>query len=138
VVAVEPDHRLKTDHRLEDQRMNVATLLTMAVLVGWLATLITQSKTDDVCLVDFAIAVSAAALGGGLLAPWLGISPTGEFGLTLSGTLFSWGCATSLLATVNLLRFGTLHRNRRAGAQGPVAPPASPTPPGNSRWSISP
>jgi len=48
--------------------MNVTTLLTMAVLVGWLATLITQSETDDVSLADFAIAVSAAALGGGLLA----------------------------------------------------------------------
>jgi uncharacterized membrane protein YeaQ/YmgE (transglycosylase-associated protein family) len=120
VVAVEQDHRLKTDHRLEDQRMNVTTLLTMSVLVGWLATLITHSETDDVSLADFAIAVSAAALGGGLVAPLLGISPTGEFGLTLSGTLFSWGCATIVLATVNLLRFGTLHRSRRAGARHPM------------------
>jgi len=110
--------------------MNVTTLLTMAVLVGWLATLITQSETDDVCLADFAIAVSAAALGGGLLAPWLGISPTGEFGLTLSGTLFSWGCATILLATVNLLRFGTLHRNRRADARGPMGGTLANTGPG--------
>src|SRR5438270_4989991 len=47
VVAVEPDHGLKTDPgasiapgtaTLEDQRMNVPALLTMAVLVGWLAT----------------------------------------------------------------------------------------------------
>src|SRR5439155_14621641 len=86
--------------------MNVPTLLTMAVLVGWLATLITHAETDDVSLPDFAIAVSAAALAGGLLAPWLGIPATGEFGLTLSGTLFSWGCATIVLAAVNLLRFG--------------------------------
>jgi uncharacterized membrane protein YeaQ/YmgE (transglycosylase-associated protein family) len=125
VVAVEQDHRLKTDHRLEDQRMNVTALLTMAVLVGWLATLITHSETDDVCLADFAIAVSAAALAGGLLAPLLGISPTGEFGLTLSGTLFSWGCATILLATVNRLRFGTLRRNRRAAARGAMDPLAN-------------
>jgi len=105
--------------------MNVTTLLTMSVLVGWLATLITHSETDDVSLADFAIAVSAAALAGGLLAPLLGISPTGEFGLTLSGTLFSWGCATILLATVNLLRFGTLRRNRRVGAKRPMGPLAN-------------
>ena len=97
--------------------MNVPTLLTMAVLVGWLATLITHAETDDVSLPDFAIAVSAAALAGGLLAPWLGIPVTGEFGLTLSGTLFSWGCATIALAAVNLLRFGTLRHSRRAGAR---------------------
>ena len=97
--------------------MNVPTLLTMAVLVGWLATLITHAETDDVSLPDFVIAVSAAALAGGLLAPWLGIPVTGEFGLTLSGTLFSWGCATIVLAAVNLLRFGTLRHSRRAAAR---------------------
>ncbi|TLY96490.1 MAG: hypothetical protein E6K36_04100 [Gammaproteobacteria bacterium] len=96
--------------------MNVPALLTMAVLVGWLATLITHAETDDVSLPDFAIAVCAAALAGGLLAPVLGISATGEFGFTLSGTLFSWACATLVLGTLNLLRFGSLRRNRRAGA----------------------
>src|SRR5438874_329663 len=94
--------------------MNVPALLTMAVLVGWLATLITHAETDDVSLPDFAMAVCAAALAGGLLAPVLGVSATGEFGLTLSGTLFSWACATLLLGTLNLLRFGSLLRNRRA------------------------
>jgi len=97
--------------------MNVPTLLTMAVLVGWLATLITHAETDDVSLTDFAIAVGAAALAGGLLAPMFGVAAIGEFGLTLSGTLFSWACATLVLGTVNLLRFGTLRRNRRAGAR---------------------
>src|SRR5438105_8194389 len=94
--------------------MNVPALLTMAVLVGWLATLITHAETDDVSLPDFAMAVCGAALAGGLLAPVLGVSATGEFGLTLSGTLFSWACATLLLGTLNLLRFGSLRRNRRA------------------------
>jgi len=94
--------------------MNVPALLTMAVLVGWLATLITHAETDDVSLPDFAMAVCAAALAGGLLAPVLGVSATGEFGLTLWGTLFSWACATLLLGTLNLLRFGSLRRNRRA------------------------
>src|SRR5205809_745188 len=108
--------------------MNVPTLLTMAVLVGWLATLITHAETDDVSLPDFAIAVCAAALAGGLLAPVLGISATGEFGFTLSGTLFSWACATLVLGTLNLLRFGSLRRNRRAGAPASHHPPQVPSP----------
>jgi uncharacterized membrane protein YeaQ/YmgE (transglycosylase-associated protein family) len=107
--------------------MNVTTLLTMAVLVGWLATLITHAETDDVSLLDFAVAVSAAALAGGLLAPLLGISATGEFGLTLSGTLFSWSCATLLLAAVNLVRFGTLRRNRRTRTRPTVMGPLANT-----------
>lgn len=106
--------------------MNVPTLLTMAVLVGWLATLITHAETDDVSLPDFVIAVSAAALAGGLLARWLGIPVTGEFGLTLSGTLFSWGCATIVLAAVNLLRFGTLRHGRRRRASARPTPSAGP------------
>src|ERR1700739_1401788 len=83
--------------------MNVVALLTVAVLVGWLATLILH---DEVSLSDFAIAIAGAALAGGLLAPSLGISPTGDYGLSLSGTLLCWGGAMTLVALINLLRYG--------------------------------
>jgi len=84
--------------------MDVVTLLMVAVLVGWLATLILQGKNDDVYVCDFSIAVTGAALAGGLIAPSLGISPTGQYGLTL---------ATALLAAANLLRYGRLRGDRR-------------------------
>src|SRR5205085_1130370 len=45
--------------------MDVVTLLTVAVLVGWLATLILLGKNDDVYVCDFSIAVMGAALLGG-------------------------------------------------------------------------
>ncbi|TLY81039.1 MAG: hypothetical protein E6K41_08375 [Gammaproteobacteria bacterium] len=64
--------------------MDAITLLTVAVLVGWLATLILLGKNEDVYVCDFSIAVAGAALAGGLIAPSLGISPTGEYGLSLS------------------------------------------------------
>ena len=94
--------------------MDVATLLTVAVLVGWLATLSLQARIDDVSVVDFSIAVTGAALAGGVLAPYLGISPTGEYGLTLSGTLICCGGATGLLAVANLLRYGKLQCERHS------------------------
>jgi uncharacterized membrane protein YeaQ/YmgE (transglycosylase-associated protein family) len=93
--------------------MDVVTLLTMAVLVGWLATLILQAEIDDVCIFDFSIAVTGAALTGGLLCPSLGIALTGECGLTLWGTLVSWAGATTLLGVVNLARYGRLRRGGR-------------------------
>lgn len=97
--------------------MDVVTLLMVSVLVGWLATLSLQARIDHVAVVDFTIAVAGAALAGGLLAPSLGISPTGEYGLTLSGTLISWGGATALLAVANLLRYGRLLCERRSAAR---------------------
>jgi uncharacterized membrane protein YeaQ/YmgE (transglycosylase-associated protein family) len=97
--------------------MDVVTLLTVAVLVGWLATLSLQARIDQLSVVDFSVAVTGAALAGGVLAPYLGISPTGEYGLTLSGTLISWAGATALLAVVNLLRYGRLQCERRSAAR---------------------
>ena len=89
--------------------MNVVAIVTVAVLVGWIATLILH---DDVPLSDFAIAIAGAALAGGLLAPFLGISPTGDYGLSLSGTLLCWGGAMTLLAVINLVRCRSLRRTR--------------------------
>jgi uncharacterized membrane protein YeaQ/YmgE (transglycosylase-associated protein family) len=106
--------------------MDTVTLLTVAVLVGWLATLILQGKNEDVLLFDFSIAVTGAALAGGLLAPTLGISPTGEYGLSLSCTLISWGGATTLLTVVNLLRFGRLRERRRSARKDPRMQPLIP------------
>jgi uncharacterized membrane protein YeaQ/YmgE (transglycosylase-associated protein family) len=103
--------------------MDTVTLLTVPVLVGWLATLILQGKNKDVSLFDFSIAVTGAALAGGLLAPSLGISPTGEYGLSLSFTLISWGGATTLLALVNLLRIGRLRERRRSARKDPRMQP---------------
>jgi|SRR5919109_5087708 uncharacterized membrane protein YeaQ/YmgE (transglycosylase-associated protein family) len=97
--------------------MDVVTLVTVAVLVGWLATLSLQSRIDNLLMVDFIIGVIGAALAGGLLAPYLGISPTGEYGLTLLGTLISWAGATALLAVANLLRYGRLQCERRSAAR---------------------
>jgi uncharacterized membrane protein YeaQ/YmgE (transglycosylase-associated protein family) len=90
--------------------VDILVLLTVAVLVGWLTTLLLHRKIDNVSLVDFAIAIGGAALTGGLLAPSLGIAITWKFGLTLAGMLASWAGAMSLLAIANLARFGTIQR----------------------------
>src|SRR5882757_4145081 len=90
----------------EESRMHIVTLSIVVVLVGWLATLILHSDVDNLSLLDLGIGVTGAALVGGLLAPFFGISTTGEYGFTLSGTFVSWLGAMSLLALVNLARYG--------------------------------
>ena len=93
--------------------MNIVTLSIVAVLVGWLATLILLSDVDSLSLLDFGVGITGAALVGGLLAPFFGISTTGEYGFTLSGTFVSWLGAMSLLALVNLARHGHIACRRR-------------------------
>ena len=93
--------------------MNIITLSIVAVLVGWLATLILHSDVDSLSLLDLAVGVAGAAVVGGLLAPFFGISMAGEYGFTLSGTFVSWLGAMSLLALVNLARHGHIQCRRR-------------------------
>lgn len=94
--------------------MDVVTLVTVAVLVGWLATLVLHAEAGEVSLADFGVAIAGALLAGAVLAPCLGIAPTGEYGLSLSGTLLSWAGAMTLLALLNLLRYGRLRRTPRS------------------------
>lgn len=111
--------------------MEVVTLLAVAVLVGWLATLSLHAELDQVSVLNFTIAIIGAGLAGGLLAPALGIPPTGEYGLSLLGTVISWAGATVLLALANLLRYHKLlcgrRRSTRRGA--PMEPPSPATRP---------
>ncbi len=93
--------------------MHIITLSIVSVLVGWLATLILLSDLDNLSLLDLGVSVMGAALVSGLLAPFFGISTTGEYGLTLLGTFMAWLGAVSLLALVNLARHGHILCGRR-------------------------
>jgi uncharacterized membrane protein YeaQ/YmgE (transglycosylase-associated protein family) len=77
--------------------MNIVTLSIVAVLVGWLATLILHSDVDSLSLLDLAVGVAGAAVVGGLLAPFF----------------ISWLGAMSVLALVNLARHGHIQCRRR-------------------------
>ena len=88
--------------------MSVIMLLSLSVLVGWLATLILHSDVGSVSLLDFATGVVGAAVAGGLVAPVLGMPLIGEYGFTLLGTLTSLVGGMSVLAVTNLMRRGHL------------------------------
>jgi uncharacterized membrane protein YeaQ/YmgE (transglycosylase-associated protein family) len=92
--------------------MSIVTLSVVALLAGWLATLVLERDVDNLSLVDVTVGVAGAALVGGLLAPFLGISTAGEYGFTLSGTFVSWLGAMSLLVLVNLARHGRIRCGR--------------------------
>jgi hypothetical protein len=94
--------------------MHIVTLSILSVLVGWLATLSLLSDLENLALLDLGVSVMGAALVGGLLAPIFGIATiTGEYGLTLSGTIMAWLGGLSLLAVVNLARHGHILCRRR-------------------------
>ncbi len=86
--------------------MIVIPTLSLAVLVGWLATLVMHTDVDQVSLVDSTVGVIGAGLVGGLLAPACGILRTGECGFTLLGAFVSWLGAIGLVAIINLARCG--------------------------------
>jgi uncharacterized membrane protein YeaQ/YmgE (transglycosylase-associated protein family) len=93
--------------------MSIVMLSVVALVVGWLATLILQRDMERLSLLDVSVGVTGAAMVGGLLAPFMGISTAGEYGFTLSGTFVSWLGAMSLLALVNLMRHGHIRCGRR-------------------------
>jgi uncharacterized membrane protein YeaQ/YmgE (transglycosylase-associated protein family) len=62
---------------------------------------------------DVAVGVTGAVLVGSVLAPAMGLSTMGEYGLSLSGTFISWLGAMISLALVNLVRHGRLQCGRR-------------------------
>jgi uncharacterized membrane protein YeaQ/YmgE (transglycosylase-associated protein family) len=95
--------------------MSIVAPSLVALLAGWLATLLLQTDVNKLSLLDVIVGITGAALVGGLLAPVMGISTVGEYGFTLSGTLVSWLGAISLLALVNLARHGHI----RCGSSRP-------------------
>ena len=92
--------------------MDMLVLSVVALLAGWLATLILQRDIEALRWLDVAVGVVGAALVGSLLAPVMGIPTMGEYGLTLSGTFVSWLGAMGLLVVVNLARHGHVRCGR--------------------------
>jgi uncharacterized membrane protein YeaQ/YmgE (transglycosylase-associated protein family) len=88
--------------------MYVVAVLVLAVLVGWIATLIMQTDIQRVCLVNFSVAILGAGAGAGILGPYFGITPIDHSGFNLPSILVAWLAAMLLVGTTNLLRRGTL------------------------------
>jgi uncharacterized membrane protein YeaQ/YmgE (transglycosylase-associated protein family) len=93
-----------------DEIMNVVTWIAVPMVLGWLATLIMHPDLRKISRCDFAISVMGAGLAAALLDVCFGVSLTGPYGLSLSGTVGSGCGATAVLAGVNLAR----HRRLRS------------------------
>ena len=99
--------------------MHIVTLLVLVLLVGWLATLIMETDVQKVSLLNFVVGMVGAWLGGGVLAPFFGISAISEYGFSIAGTLVSLLAALFLLAVVKFARRAIARSAERIPLDGP-------------------
>ena len=99
--------------------MSTMAIVLMALVLGWLSTLVLVRDVMRVELTDFTIAASGA-LATALLFPRVGIEVWGEYGLRLSALAAMQAAALLTLATANLAR----GRGIRAGASLAAVRPA--------------
>lgn len=102
--------------------MSTFTLLMVALVVGWLATLSLVRDVHRLEFADFLIAAGGAFCWAFLAMPRMGIPVWGDYGLRLSATLGMSLCAFSLLVVANLVR----GRGLRAGKLRVSAAPPLP------------
>lgn len=86
--------------------MQVIVWLLVGGVVGWLAGLL--MKRRDGVLLDMAIGIVGALLGGWFIAPWVGANTIDQGSFTLPSLLVSLAGAVLLLALVNLGRRGRM------------------------------
>ena len=83
--------------------MSTMAIVLMALVLGWLSTLVLVRDVTRVELTDFTIAASGA-LATALLFPRVGFEVWGEYGLRLSALAVMQAAALLTLATANLAR----------------------------------
>ncbi len=83
--------------------MGTVVLFLVALVVGWLGTLLLVRDVSRLQLRDFTIAAAGALLAGWIL-PRIGLEILGENGLRMSTLLAMTGAAVLTLAAANLIR----------------------------------
>ena len=87
--------------------INFIVWLIVGGLIGWVASMIMRTDSQQGPLLNIIVGIVGAFLGGLLIAPLLGTGTINQGDFSLSGLLVSLLGAVILLAIVNLLRRGT-------------------------------
>ena len=88
--------------------MGFIILLIVGGVIGWLASLIMRTDTQQGILLNIVVGIVGSLLAGLLLSPLLGVAPITSGAITLTSLLVSLLGAVVLLAIVNLVRRGSV------------------------------
>jgi uncharacterized membrane protein YeaQ/YmgE (transglycosylase-associated protein family) len=92
----------------EETFMNFIIWLAIGGLIGWLASVVMRTDDRQGALLNVAVGIAGAILGGWILSPLVGVSTINQSNFSLGGLLVSLAGAVILLAIVNLVRRGAV------------------------------
>ena len=86
--------------------VNLIVLLVVGGLIGWIASIIMRTNSQQGILLNIVVGIVGALLAGFLLAPLFGTGTITQGDFSVSALLVSLVGAVILLAIVNLFRRG--------------------------------
>jgi uncharacterized membrane protein YeaQ/YmgE (transglycosylase-associated protein family) len=88
--------------------MNLIIWLVIGGLIGWVASMIMRTNRQQGVLLNVAVGIIGAVLGGWFLSPLFGVSTINQGNLSVPSLLVSLLGAVILLAIVTLFRRGSV------------------------------
>jgi uncharacterized membrane protein YeaQ/YmgE (transglycosylase-associated protein family) len=86
--------------------MNFIVWLIVGGLIGWVASLIMRTDSQQGVILNVVVGIVGAMIGGWVLSPIFGVPTINQNALSLGALAVSLGGAVILLAIVNLIRRG--------------------------------
>jgi uncharacterized membrane protein YeaQ/YmgE (transglycosylase-associated protein family) len=86
--------------------MNIVIWLIVGAFIGWLASRIMGTSSQQGLLLDIVVGIVGAVLAGWFITPLLGVSTINQSNFSLPGLVVSLLGAIILLAIVKLFRRG--------------------------------
>jgi uncharacterized membrane protein YeaQ/YmgE (transglycosylase-associated protein family) len=88
--------------------MNIIIWVVVGGLMGWQANVLMRADGREVILLNVAVGIAGALLGGWFFGPLVGVSTRDQSDFSIAGLLVSLVGAVILLTVVNLVRRGAV------------------------------
>ncbi|HEU5297549.1 MAG TPA: GlsB/YeaQ/YmgE family stress response membrane protein [Burkholderiaceae bacterium] len=86
--------------------MNLIIWLVVGGLIGWLASVVMNTDDQQGLILNVAVGIVGAMLGGWVMAPLVGAGTINQNDFSMAALIVSFAGAAILLAFVNLVRRG--------------------------------
>jgi len=88
--------------------MNVIVWLVVGGVIGWLASLLMKTDSQQGILLNVVVGIVGAVVAGWVISPLVGVGTINQGNFSLSSLVVSFVGASILLAVVNLFRRGAV------------------------------